>query len=1027
MFIADLHIHSKYSRATSRELCFEQLWAWGRRKGVSLIGTGDYTHPGWRAEIREKLVPAEDGLLRLKDTPAEPDVAPAWTGEIRFMLTGEISTIYKADGATRKVHHVVCLPDLDAADEFARRLERIGNIASDGRPILGLDSRDLLETLLEAAPGAILIPAHIWTPWFSVLGSKSGFDSIEACYRDLSHHIFALETGLSSDPAMNWTVSGLDRYALVSNSDAHSPAKLGREANVFDCEMGYTAVMNALRRRTSGFRGTLEFFPEEGKYHYDGHRKCNFVCPPEESKALGGRCPHCGALLTLGVEYRVTELADRPRGTGPAGAEGYTSLLSLAEILGELYETAATSKKVGQLYDKLLAEIGPELYILLEADREQIRAAGGEFLARAIEKMRAGKIHATPGYDGEYGVIRVFNEDERAEVLGQIQLFEGGQFAAPAKKRPSRKAEVVAEAAPAYVVEEGLSAEQKQAVEHPPGPLVILAGPGAGKTRTLVERIARRIEVEGADPAAVLALTFSNRAAREMKERLAARLNGAAMPTVGTFHKIGFRLISEYRGLLGLPASLKILSEEEADALFAECTATAGGCENSPTVTCQDDLERALSSLYAGATGDPAELQGLAEKARALAPGYAAAKRERGALDFTDLLLLPLELLAGHEAVRRACRERWRHVFVDEYQDVNVFQYLLLRLICPPVSDLCVIGDPDQAIYGFRGADVRYFLRFREEYPGAGLVALTRNYRSSRTIVQASAGLITRGGLLGERALWSDRPGPERIEVVALPTPGSEAEFVVQTVEGLLGGISHFSVDSGRGGEGTTDLGFGDIAVLYRTHALGEEIQAAFERSGIPYQRAARRDLLQHPEIRRALARMQDMPGELPAARALLEACLALGIGDDALKRHPWPGLLARAEEAENLAAFRHALCLDRDIDIYDPRAARVALMTAHAAKGLEWEVVFLIGCEDGSFPHPSAPADEERRLFYVAMTRAKTRLFLTHAATRAAHGERETRRPSPFLQDIPPELLCHMTPARPAKARNTQLPLFEV
>jgi DNA helicase-2/ATP-dependent DNA helicase PcrA len=1021
MFIADLHIHSKYSRATSRELCFEQLYAWGRRKGVALVGTGDCTHPGWRAEIREKLEPTGDGLLRLKDAPASPEVAPAWDDDVSFLLTGEISTIYKAGGATRKVHHVVCLPNLDAADRFAGRLERIGNIASDGRPILGLDSRDLLETLLETSPDAVLIPAHIWTPWFSVLGSKSGFDGIEECYRDLSPYIFALETGLSSDPAMNWTVSSLDRYTLVSNSDAHSPAKLGREANVFDCAMGYTAVMDALKRQAPGFRGTLEFFPEEGKYHYDGHRKCNFTCLPEESKALGGRCPSCGSLLTLGVEYRVTELADRPRGTKPAGAEGFTSLLSLAEILGELNETAGTTKKVGLLYDKLLAEVGPELYILMGADREQISAAGGEFLTRAIEKIRSGKIHATPGYDGEYGVIRVFDKEERAEVLGQIQMFEGVSLAGPAKKRPARAVEVVAEAAPAYVVEHGMSAEQQQAVEHRQGPLVILAGPGAGKTRTLVERIARLIEEENADPDSILALTFSNRAARELAERLDARLAEGGKPTAGTFHKIGFRLIAEHRERLSLPEPLKILSEEEAESLFAETRPLR--FEGEPGNI--DELERTLAELYAGATDDPEELRELAKQARELAPHYLAAKRERGALDFTDLLLLPLELLAGDEDMRTACRERWRHVFVDEYQDVNVFQYLLLRLLCPPGSDLCVIGDPDQAIYGFRGADVRYFLRFREDYPGAGQISLTRNYRSSSTIVRAGAELITRGGLPSERTLWSDRPGAECIEVAAMPTPGTEAEYVVQTVEGLLGGISHFSVDSGRGGEGATELGFSDIAVLYRTHALGEEVQAAFERSGIPYQRAARRDIIRHPEIRRVLAQARDMEGDLPAIRALLEACLTLGIAEDALRQHPWPAMLDRAREAEGLTAFRHGLSLDRDIDIYDPRAARVALMTAHAAKGLEWEVVFVVGCEEGSFPHPAAPADEERRLFYVAMTRAKTRLYLTHAATRARRGEREPRRPSPFLRDIPSELRCNTAPARPAKPRDTQLELF--
>ncbi|HEY3377107.1 MAG TPA: UvrD-helicase domain-containing protein [Armatimonadota bacterium] len=1031
-FIADFHIHSRYSRATSPTLCFEELYAWGRRKGIALIGSGDCTHPGWLAEIREKLAPAGDGVYRLRDEFLPTGELPAAVAgeDVRFLLTGEISTIYKADGATRKVHHLVCLPSIEAAERFATRLERIGNIASDGRPILGLDSRDLLEILLDASADAVLIPAHIWTPWFSVLGSKSGFDSVAACYRDLAEHIFAVETGLSSDPPMNWMVSSLDRYTLVSNSDAHSPGKLGREANVFTCGVNYPEVMQALRRETPGFWGTLEFFPEEGKYHYDGHRKCDFCCAPEESHGLQGRCPVCGGPLTLGVDYRVTELADRPRGVKPAGAFAFQSLLSLAEILGELQQTSATSKKVLQWYKKLLAEIGPELYILREAELAQITASGGELLARAIAKMRSGAVHATPGYDGEYGVIRVFNEDERAQVLGQISLFS--DLGPSPKKKPVKRAPVpeapeplLTTAAPA-----GLSAEQLAAVQAPLAPLVIVAGPGAGKTRTLVERVNGLVSARHVAPETILALTFSNRAAREMAERINADLDKLSIvgrPTVATFHKLGFRIIAEHAALLGVATPVRILSEEEAEELLKQSAQERAADD---AVTRLDEIEQALTTIYAEATGDPEALRLCAERARQVAPAYAACKRAAGALDFTDLLILPLTLLAEHAEIREEYQRRWPHVFVDEYQDVNSFQYLLMRLLCPPGSDLCVIGDPDQAIYGFRGADVRYFLRFARDYPEATQVALTRNYRSAQTIVRASAQVIAPASLL-QRELWSTQPGPERLTVTALPTPQAEAEYVVQTIESLLGGISHFSVDSGRSGDGVgTNIGFNDIAVLYRTHVVGEELQLAFTRSGIPFQRAARKDIFGRPDVRQLLAWLKGLPvqGDEGAVRAILQACVALHIAQETLDEPAWQALLLRAQHTENLAAFLQSVQLERDIDVYDPRAARVALMTVHAAKGLEWEVVFMIGCEEGSFPHPASPEDEERRLCYVGMTRARTQLFLSYAEARTLYGERTARRLSPFVQDISAELLQRVTPQwRAKRPRQAQLALTDL
>lgn len=312
-FHADLHVHSKYSRATSRDLDLEHLCEWAGRKGIMVVGTGDFTHPAWRAELKSKLVPAEPGLFRLREEIEQGvmvQLPPACRGTVRFMLTVEISTIYKKGDKTRKIHHLLYAPDFDTADRIAASLGRIGNIASDGRPILGLDSRHLLELTLEAGPGAYLIPAHIWTPWFAVLGSQSGFDSIVECYGDLSDHIFAVETGLSSDPAMNWRLSFLDRYRLTSNSDAHSPAKLGRETTLFDTDLDYFAIRRALETG-DGYVGTVEFFPEEGKYHMDGHRKCGVCLSPEETRAVGNRCPVCGQPLTIGVLHRVEALADR--------------------------------------------------------------------------------------------------------------------------------------------------------------------------------------------------------------------------------------------------------------------------------------------------------------------------------------------------------------------------------------------------------------------------------------------------------------------------------------------------------------------------------------------------------------------------------------------------------------------------------------------------------------------------------------------------------------------------------------------
>ena len=408
--IADLHIHSRFSMATSKEGTPENLDFWARKKGISLIGTGDFTHPVWREELKERLVSEGNGLYRLRDAYVKEE-SRKFPGEgTRFGVSGEISSIYKKNGKTRKVHNVILLPSLEAADAMAQRLEKIGNIHSDGRPILGLDSHDLLEMMLDVCPEGILIPAHIWTPHFSVLGAKSGFDSVEECFEELAPYIHALETGLSSDPAMNWRISKLDRYQLVSNSDAHSPSKLGREANLLDIDCSYEGLYRAIQTG-EGLEGTVEFFPEEGKYHFDGHRKCGVSLSPVEAERLGGICPVCGKKLTMGVDHRVEQLADRAEGFVKKDGKKYESLVPLPEVISTCMGYSAASKKVQGCFEQMIQTLGTEFDILRNVPSEDIKSCAGERIAEGIENVRTGNVKRIPGYDGEYGKIELFDEN----------------------------------------------------------------------------------------------------------------------------------------------------------------------------------------------------------------------------------------------------------------------------------------------------------------------------------------------------------------------------------------------------------------------------------------------------------------------------------------------------------------------------------------------------------------------------------------------------------------------------------------
>lgn len=410
MYIGDLHIHSHYSRATSRDCTPEYLELWARRKGIDILATGDFTHRAWREELKEKLVPGENGLYILKEECRIKRDSANGLRVPRFVVSGEISSIYKKNGKVRRVHSVILLPGLEEAELLSRKLDAIGNLHSDGRPILGLDCHDLLEIVLETSPEAIYIPAHIWTPHFSLFGALSGFDSIEECFEDLTPYIHALETGLSSDPSMIWSWSALDRFQLISNSDAHSPGKMGREANLLDIDLSYDGLYGALQRG-EGLAGTIEFFPEEGKYHYDGHRKCGVCLSPEEAKKCSGICPVCGRRLTMGVSHRIRQLADRREGYVLPGGKPYESLVPLLEIIAGSMGYSAASKKAQNQYEEMVGNIGTEFQILRELPLEDIGHGSNPLIAEGIRRMRAGMVEKIPGFDGEYGKIKLYTKE----------------------------------------------------------------------------------------------------------------------------------------------------------------------------------------------------------------------------------------------------------------------------------------------------------------------------------------------------------------------------------------------------------------------------------------------------------------------------------------------------------------------------------------------------------------------------------------------------------------------------------------
>lgn len=1073
MIIADLHIHSLYSRATSQSCTPQQLDKWARRKGIGLLGTGDFTHPAWRALCREQLEPAEEGLYRLKDAYRVQDFSIDGAPEPRFVCATEISTIYKKDGKVRKVHHVILLPGLEAAERLSHRLEQVGNLHSDGRPILGLDSHDLLEITLECCPQALFIPAHIWTPHFSLFGAFSGFETIEQCYGDLTPHIYALETGLSSDPPMNWQLSQLDGYRLISNSDAHSPSKLGREANLLEIPYGYAALYRALQTG-EGLVGTIEFFPEEGKYHYDGHRNCKLCLTPEQTQALGGKCPVCGKKITIGVQHRVEQLADRAWGYRPENARPFESLVPLPEVIAASTGRGPTSVRVQAQYKHMLQALGTEFFILRQAPLDAIARVAGPCVREGIRRLRCKEVERTPGYDGVYGTIQLLDQAQRDALQGQIGFFDGAQ-AAPAKKRARKTAQparhqasseaVRPPAQPAGDLFATLNEEQRAAACAQERAVAVIAGPGTGKTQTLIARIIHLVERQKARPDTITAVTFTNQAAQEMRARLEAQLGGKQAiqgMTIGTFYSICLQLLQQQSG------AVMLIDPDEALALAHEIVRALG-------------LSLSPAQLLEGISRHKNELPCTDVPPQALAL-YARRLEQRHALDLDDLLLRALALDMPEQ------KPAFTHLLVDEFQDINALQHRLIRAWAKGNESLFVIGDPDQSIYGFRGSDAQCFAHLKQAEPDLRTIALVQNYRSTPQVLSCALSVVQHNDGVA-RTLHAQREAGAPVRLYTAQSDLAEAIWIAKEINRMVGGVDMLDAQQLAGTSTRTHArSFAEIAVLYRTHRHAKVLEQCLRREGIPYVVTGREDFLQDSRVHEALCafRCMTQPHNDGALQALLcaqkragkrEVQALLQAWAQTEKEQDWQARIAsvRAQAGEKYHPCLDALCAlaprvqsespvallqawrqrmgyphseglkkleqmaqlhadmpallqtlllgqESDLRRSEQRhyaSGAVTLMTLHGAKGLEFPVVFVCGVNAGTLPlestHGTADVQEERRLFYVGMTRARDELILT-----------ATQQPSPFLQEIAQQDIERVTIRTPQRAQQgKQLSLF--
>jgi DNA helicase-2/ATP-dependent DNA helicase PcrA len=1047
-FIADLHIHSKYSRATAKNLDFENLYYTAQIKGVRVVGTGDFTYPSWIDEIESKLEEREPGLFSLKKEFAkdiDKTIPETCRNEVRFILQTEISNIYKKDDRVRKNHNLVYFPDIVSVRKFNAKLDSIGNIKSDGRPILGLDAADLLSIMLDINDKGFFVPAHIWTPWFSMFGSKSGFDSIEECFGSLKEHIFAVETGLSSDPPMNWRIEDLDDVRLISNSDAHSPGYIGRNASVFNTSLSFSHIRQALEKNDlEKYQGTLDMYPHQGKYHYDGHRKCNICLNPATTAKIDGVCPACGRKVTYGVLNRVQELATRPEGYTPENRHGFKSIIPLADILSEIFEVGPKTKKVAGYYNRAIETLGPELGILLDKTAREIETANVPLLAEAVMKMRTGDISIDPGYDGEYGKVNIFSRREKIRLKGEKYLLfdlpdkKSGkkvgrkQSRKPAKKdkirvktvivkknlkkKKGKKNQEIKQPLKTRNLLTGLNPEQMRAVESTARAMVVQAGPGTGKTRTLTAKIAYLVSKKGIDPGSILALTFTNKAAKQLKRQIDKYMpqKTKAVVLAATFHSFCLKLLKYYKGFHAVITDDSLRTSLIRQALGKNIKRGMVNKTDQLICQCKQNLLFPDDDLKEVVPNDESDSFKKSYSA------YLILCKEQNVVDFEDLIFMTVKMLANDEEILASVKKTYRYIFIDEYQDLNFGQYELAKLISQD-NHIVVIGDPDQSIYGFRGSDNKYFKRFDHDFSGCEKIVLTKNYRSTQTILDASFQMISKSLENEEKfKIFSDVGSCKKLMIKETATEYAEAVAIGKMIEKLVGGTSFFSMDAGKTDpDEQNEYSFSDFAILCRTSRQCEIFIDMFEKEGIPFQAADKKKLFEIDGIKqlinscRIMVQSDDAPDELndcDTEEWLKFLCRKEDLnqiirGNDKAEK-AFEKLLSIARLNKDLKSFLNALALNQDTDTLEFNVEKVSLMTLHAAKGLEFPVVFVAGCEQGLIPFAKDgknidDLEEERRLFYVAMTRAMDILCLTYAKKRSIYGKKLKRQRSFFIEDI--------------------------
>ena len=1034
-----------------------------------MIGTGDCVHPGWLTELKDKIEPAGNGLYKLKKelklTSKQTDFdtnSPTLQNDCNFILTAEISNIYKKNGKVRKVHNVLVFDSFESVEKVQRRLDKIGNITSDGRPILGMDSKYLLEILLESSEKSYLIPAHIWTPWFSVLGSKSGFDTVEECYEDLTKYIFAVETGLSSDPPMNWSCSFLDKFRLVSNSDAHSPEKLGREANLFDTEISYDGIYNALKY-DKGFDGTIEFFPQEGKYHYDGHRKCNTRLNPLETLENNGLCPVCGKPVTKGVMYRVAELADRQVEKYP---KQFFSITSLPDIIAETMNRKSNSKLVKREYFNVVNKVGSDFQTLLFTDLDIIKKSGGELLAEGIRRLRANEVYIEEGYDGEFGRITMFNPAEIKSLSNKtFSLFdtssEDTTISAPkavpdSVKFDIKKFQTLNRSEENIQEDESdqlslttlfnpdkpkpetpkstLTPKQAQCVEHKDGVCMVIAGPGSGKTKVLTDRIIHLVNNYKINPENILAITFSNKAAEEMRVRVAKQLPDNTI-FINTFHALGLSILKKHYSVFGRSKNFSLIDQDEKLAVIENIFDK----NQKELKSFIKDMERfkhgIIDSPPPGMDKYDNELQKL------------------NAFDLDDLIYLPTVLLSSNASILDTYRNEYKYIMVDEYQDINARQYELVKLLSGDNNpNLFVIGDPDQAIYAFRGSDVKFISKLETDYSELSIITLDKSYRCPDPVLRAA------GQILRKDQFLEGKDENIKTQIFECESSRSEADFIASRIEKMIGGVRSFSMDSGIS-DGEQDSGiesFSDFGVLCRTTAFFDEIVTAFQNHGVPYQVIGSASFYKQEPYNTVLKDLKTFyygyvtPDSTKSDKAanlnLHEELKDLFLNKKSIEsifKHFIEQYDFDEEQKKRLfnlaypfgndySSFFNALTTRQGIDDFDDNAEAVSLMTIHAAKGLEFKTVFIPGCEQGMMPFElfgKKDKDElleEERLFYVGITRTKKYLYLTHAKKRHFRGRVLTAERSPLLDRLDKELLNLDKREVKKSTSEDQLVLFE-